>query len=349
MLAKMIKIALISVCIALLCLPFLIIWMAGGLQSVSSSAVEAKRTKAPEQVATSTSSLSLMTWNIAWAYGKGSEGHGSLKTAAEMQTNLDQIAATIKSADADLVLLQEVDFSSDRSFGTNQAKYLAEQAGYPFLMPAVSWKANYLPFPYWPPSEHWKSMSSGGAILSRYPLKKCEVELLPKPAAQNFAYSLFYLFRYLQKCELTWGEKTVVVYNTHLEAFDRINREKQMQIVGERIKQQADGLTIFGGDFNTVPAEADTRHNYPDEPETDHRQDKTLELLVKATGLHDTAQLSPPADQKALFTFPAHEPNRKLDYVFVDSNLGVSKLTAINSAPDASDHLPLITHLRLKR
>jgi endonuclease/exonuclease/phosphatase family metal-dependent hydrolase len=344
---RMLILALLGGGLLFVVLMLLLIWMAGGLQNVSSESTSPTLTKVSAKEITDTSTLSVMTWNVAWAYGKGSEGHGTLKTASEMKSNLDQVAATIKAADPDVVLLQEIDFQCDRSFRTNQAEYLAEQAEYPFFVSAVSWKANYVPFPYWPPSEHWKAMNSGGAILSRYPLKNCRVDLLPKPQAQSFIYRLFYLFRYLQKCELAFGDKVITLYNTHLEAFDVSNREGQSQIVADRIKEDGADLRIFGGDFNTVPADASLRHQYPDEPQTDHRADRTLKQITDQTGLRDTAKTLPPNSEPDLFTFPATAPNRKLDYILVDPKFRVSKLQTLTSAAEASDHLPLLVDLHL--
>ena len=42
--------------------------------------------------------------------------------------NLDRIVDTLKEANADLVLLKEVDFDSDRSYRIDQATYVAENA-----------------------------------------------------------------------------------------------------------------------------------------------------------------------------------------------------------------------------
>jgi len=341
----MLKIVLLALSILIVVISLLLLWMAKGIQSTTTSVVEVQETNASSEALTDTSTLSIMTWNIAWAYGFGSEGSGKLKSEEQMRANLDSIAQTISESNADVVLLQEVDFDSDRSYRVNQANYLAEKAGYRFVVPAVSWSANYLPFPYWPLSEHWKAMSSGGAIISRIPLKNCRVQLLPKPKSQSFVYRLFYLFRYLQACDLEFWGKTVSIYNTHLEAFDISNREEQMQLAVSAIKKGKSQLRIFGGDFNTVSNDAKLRHNYPDEPETDHRNDKTLQILQDGLDIQDTALMSVPPQHTGLFTFPAHVPNRKLDYIFVEPQMKVESLATVNSAEKASDHLPLLLRL----
>lgn len=348
----MIKLIVLAVGLLLVGLAALLLWMAKGIQSPRSSTIEAYQTKASTDPHTRTSTmatkLSIMSWNIAWAYGQGSEGHGKKKSEEQIRANLDRIAESIINSQADVVLLQEVDFNSHRSYRINQASYLAKKIGHPFVSEAVSWSANYLPFPYWPPSEHWKAMRSGGAILSRIPLENCRMQLLSKPKSQSFVYRLFYLFRYLQACDLQFEGKTVTIYNTHLEAFDLSNREQQMKAVVEIMKNDNAQHSIFGGDFNTVPAGAKKRHDYPDEPETDHRQDRTLQILSDAMELKNSGTLKPPSQEADLFTFPAHAPNRKLDHIFVDDSWAVRSLIAPNSAPEASDHLPLLMRLSVK-
>ena len=59
------------------------------------------------------SSVSILSWNIAVA----------------QRSNLDEVFAVLEEADADVVLLQEVDVETERSGGVNQAEWLAERLG----------------------------------------------------------------------------------------------------------------------------------------------------------------------------------------------------------------------------
>ena len=135
----------------------------------------------------------MCSWNIAWAYGQGSEGSGPPKSRQDLQKNLTEITDHIKHMNADVVLLQEIDFDSDRTYNFDQAEFIAKKAGYKYYIRGISWSANYLPFPYWPPSEHWGQMLSGGAILSKLPVQSADVTL-SKPSAQSFFYHNFIFF-----------------------------------------------------------------------------------------------------------------------------------------------------------
>jgi endonuclease/exonuclease/phosphatase family metal-dependent hydrolase len=199
-----------------------------------------------------------------------------------------------------------------------------------------------VPYPYWPPREHFGFMRSGGAVLSRWPIIASDVELLPKPRANAWWYNFFYLFRYLQRCEVDVDGTRVLVFNTHLEAFDRPNRVEQAEHVRRRLSREATRATIFGGDFNSAPPEARLRGNYPDEPQTSHESDRTVEVLRSIPRLRDAS------DDPELFTFPAHAPNRRLDYLLVGDTFSVEEIRVVREAGDVSDHLPIVARLAIR-
>lgn len=73
--------------------------------------------------------LSIASYNIA--HGRGlAESNLSGGTKAERLDRLDKIAALLRDVDADIVVLNEVDFDSSWSYSINQAEYLAQRAGY---------------------------------------------------------------------------------------------------------------------------------------------------------------------------------------------------------------------------
>lgn len=331
----------------------LIVWMAGGVQGPHTFEASTRTLPAvpgPGRGADGESTvLRIVVWNIAWAYGLGSEGSGGRKPTAHFERTLDRMGRTLAALKPDLVLLQEIDFGSDRSHGTDQAERLARQCGLRHIASAQTWSANYVPFPYWPPSDHFGKMSSGGAVLSRYPLGDHRVELLPKPTANPWWYNLFYLFRYLQQVKVDHPHAPIQIVNAHLEAFDGANRINQAY----RAREVVDGLEmphlVFGGDMNAVPPESPVRHGYPDEPEQDNRDDETIATLRGSRRVQDTLPVetftSTPSDW---FTFPANAPNRKLDYIFVSDAFEVVSTRVVHEADDASDHLPVFAEVRFK-
>ena len=81
-------------------------------------------------------------------------------TLKERETRLTQIADLLRDLDADIVVLNEVDFDSSWSSSTNQARYLAKQAGYPYWAEQRNLDFRIL---------IWK-WRFGNAVLSKYPI-----------------------------------------------------------------------------------------------------------------------------------------------------------------------------------
>lgn len=332
-------------------LSLLVVWMAGGMQSPRTFRSAPLRVLSPDaQTKTSTDTVNVLVWNVAWGYGWGSEGSGGAKPKPHFEKSIEKMGGIIKRLNADIVLLQEVDFRATRSGHQDQAKALAKHAGLPYVAKAESWTANWVPFPYWPPSNHFGQMSSGGAVLSRFPITDNEVELLPKPAEYPFWYRMFYLFRFFQRTEITIGQTKLSVFNAHLEAFNTTNRQAQAQYLSAKLSKKKEATMLFGGDMNSIPPESKTRKAFSDDSKGNFEQDRTVAILRSIEGMRDSL---PPeqfsANERAFYTFPAHQPNRKLDFLFHNEGLEVLEVKVPKTiAGDVSDHLPLLVKMRVK-
>lgn len=288
------------------------------------------------EVSETPSVIKVLTYNIGYLYGNGSEGPGYSHREIDYYKNaLKNISSEIKSWDADIVFLQEIDFESSRSANLNQAEFIAKKAGYPYVAQAVSWKANYIPFPYWPLKNNFGKMNSGGAILSRYPLSQHQYVLLAKPLSQPWWYNLFYLHRYFQKVTVAVGNRSFKVVNLHLEAFDTLDRESQVKFLVDYIKSEK--IDLVAGDFNMVPSSALKKSKFYNED--NYENDRSFDTM-KDSGL---AEVIPneiyEKDESHFFTFPSWAPDRRLDYIWFRPDLKMMKAEVLPSA--SSDHLPL--------
>ncbi len=280
--------------------------------------------------------IKLLTFNLGFVYGEGSEGPGyETKDKDYFIKRLDVLSEELKNWGADIVFLQEIDFSSSRSASINQAEYLAKRAGYPYVAEAVSWDANYIPFPYWPLNRNFGRMLSGGAILSRYPLTNHEVTLLDKPSSSPWWYNLFYLHRYFQKVSVAIGNKKFSVLNLHLEAFDKENRMNQIKELVQKIKTE--NIDFVAGDFNMLPTSAVKRSKFFNDD--DYENDQSFELMLESGLLEVVPEEIYVKDESLFFTFPAWAPDRRLDYIFYKTGLKMMKAEVLPQA--FSDHLPL--------
>lgn len=281
--------------------------------------------------------IKVLTFNIGFLYGEGSEGQGYSHRGVDFyKKGLEKISSEIKDWGADVVCLQEIDFDSSRSGHVNQAQFIAKRAGYPYVAEAVSWNAHYIPFPYWPIKNNFGAMKSGGAVLSKFPILRNEVTLLQKPLSQPWWYNLFYLHRYFQEVTVSAGEKNFNVVNLHLEAFDKVDRRSQILALVQKIRQgQVDLVT---GDFNMLPKSAAKRTRFV--KSTDEYENDPSYELMQGSGLSEVIPDEIYAlDEARYFTYPAWAPDRRLDYIWYKTGLKMMKAEVLPSA--SSDHLPL--------
>lgn len=280
--------------------------------------------------------IKILTFNIGFLYGKGSEGPGYEHREKDYYVKaLDKISQEILEWDVDIVCLQEVDFDSSRSHHINQAQYIARKSGFPFVAEAASWESHYIPFPYWPLKNNFGKMKSGGAILSKFPISDHEVTLLQKPMSQPWWYNLFYLHRYFQKVTVSVGDKKFKLINLHLEAFDKADRKSQVEKLVK--KSQLENIDLVSGDFNMLPASATKTNKFFNDDE--YENDNSYLVMMESALSEVIPDEIYAKDEGLFFTFPAWNPDRRLDYIWYRPGLKMMKAEVLPSA--SSDHLPL--------
>jgi endonuclease/exonuclease/phosphatase family metal-dependent hydrolase len=292
--------------------------------------------------------LRVMTWNIAYAHGMGSDGVDyQPRNKAEYEEQLQGMAKLIRDSHADIVLIQEIDFDASRSHRMNQLQILSALSGLKFSAEAVTWDAGFVPFPYWPLKNQFGRVRSGGAVLSRFPILENDITLHPKPDANPWYYNAFYLFRYSQSVSILAGERQFSVINNHLEAYDRENREQQAELISELINQTNSDVPVivFGGDMNSLPGQASVQHNFDDGYDDDYREDQTMNVLNSISGFREVVHDSLYTIRESDFhTFPSSDATRRLDYIFVSDSLRVIDFNIIN-IEGLSDHFPVTATL----
>ena len=88
---------------------------------------------------------------------------------------------------------------------------------------------------------------------------------------------------------------------------------------------------------------------FADEPDTDMSDDDTITRLRSISGI---AEVVPESVYEALeapwFTFPAHDPNRRLDYIFHGPGLTLATARVVSMEKPPSDHLPVVATFRVE-
>ena len=246
---------------ALLILVLVIVLAAGGLLGFLTvteyrpEAVEAlsffDMPEQPLPALTEGQSLSILSWNIGYA-GLGAEsdffmdgGEGVSADEETVRHYLADIAAQITIGDYDMVLLQEVDTDSKRTYRIDESAPLS--IGQSVF--AYNYSCPFVPIP-WPPMG---KVHSGLMTSSEYRIDSAERVALPCP----FSWPLrtANLKRCLLVSRLPVGEsgKELVLVNLHLEAYDdgegKIAQTKQLADLVQ--EEYAKGnYVIAGGDFN---------------------------------------------------------------------------------------------------
>jgi len=202
-------------------------------------------------------SLDVMTWNIGYG-GLGAasdffmDGGKSVRAADEFTVSqyMGGIRSTIYNGEdtPDLILLQEVDLDSSRSFGMDERAYLAGDDG----VEALNFAVEFVPYPL-PPIG--KVHSGIFTTTQGYDIARAERIALPCP----FTWPVRTVN--LKRCLLaSWlpiegTDRQLCLVNLHLEAYDdgegKIAQTRQLRDFIER-EYQKGNYVIAGGDFNQV-------------------------------------------------------------------------------------------------
>lgn len=160
-------------------------------------------------------------------------GSYNIKSLNYEKESLEDFNNDIKGLDLDIICLQEVDKNAYRSGNYDMLKKMAEANGYSYY---------HFYSTMWILDGYY-----GLGILSKYPIIEVSSKLLPN--------SLFKEPRILTKTKISFGDKEVAVYNTHLTYENNDYRISQMNFVKEQI--DFTNYTILAGDFNSFGMNGD--------------------------------------------------------------------------------------------
>ncbi|MBF0237541.1 MAG: endonuclease/exonuclease/phosphatase family protein [SAR324 cluster bacterium] len=298
--------------------------------------------KSPEP-ATPAETLKVMTYNI----------HQGFNNAGKVDPTL--FLRAIQTENPDLLGLQESDTNRVISSNYDLVRWLANKLGmYSYFGPKT------------------KDNIYGVALLSKYPLEKTNTIFLESVADQ----------RVVIEAHVQYQGTSVHVMVAHLglSVEDRFN---QTRYLWENVLKKLSEPTILMGDFNTVDWEdfADEQaplhhqgsfwyshhHKEYEDRLAESRKKHIMERAAEA-GFHgmssfreymtDTWRLMNPGNFSAFTWFDTNEklgvpyerlsPSVRIDYVYASDHFKVIESHILNdrNTLQASDHLPLISHLK---
>ena len=234
--------------------------------------------------------IELMVWNIA--HGRGDSNSNWEEGGTPKAYRVMEIAAFIRKMNADVVVLNEVDFSATWSGGFDQAAAIAEAAGFPFYARQVNLDFGFVVGRF----------QFGNVILSRFPITQASV--IDLPAFREWEDWLVGCKRGLM-VQLDLGNKERInLAALHLESRSEVCRVKSAAALISRF-ENIQGPLIVAGDLNTTPGTAPFSKETP-------KGVNAFDLLVESTGLQPAPLQILNKDQ---LTFPAANPVQAIDWV----------------------------------
>ena len=227
--------------------------------------------------------------------------------------DLQQIVDVIRAEDPDIVGLQEVDRFWARSGGVDQPAALAAELGM-----HVCYGAN---LSHQPDNHATVPHEYGTAILSRFPILECRNSFLPRGNPGTEQRGLLAALINVRGVPLRF-------YNTHLHtrfADRRVQIEEVVRLIGT-----PEDPVVLLGDLNARPEESTMAPLYA----------RLVDAWLAGGdgGPGHTLPAAPDAD-----------PDRRIDYIFVSQDVGVSLVQVPISTLTrlASDHYPVTGWLTL--
>ncbi len=279
----------------------------------------------------SDSLFSIVSYNIGFL--SGMTNNQALEVKPELyDTNLTKCISVLRSIDPDIFCVQEIDYNSARSQHINQQETI-QKIGFPYTAQAVNWDENYLPFPGNPLSigTHYGKVYSGQSIFSKHPIEETDRKVLSRSQDLSWHRDIFYLDRLAQFATINVGDQRLTVANIHLDAYDKVARDKQIGEILKLVDSKIDTEPlIILGDFNSDAS-------YPDASINRISSDKRLEM----------AHTGGPKDS---FTYPSDSPAVRIDYIFYNPDfIDIQDARVLHEFGQVSDHLPVFASFRFNK
>jgi endonuclease/exonuclease/phosphatase family metal-dependent hydrolase len=308
--------------------------------------------------------FSLLSWNIGYASLDESQdffmdGGKNVRPASNenVRRNLAGIGEFISEAACEVVLLQEVDIASRRSYYVDQAAYLAEHfsegeapaGGACSSVFAHNFRCLVVPIPF---PESIGRVSSGLLTLNRFETAEALRLRLPNPFSWPVRIANLKRCLLVSRIPLANSGAELVLVNLHLEAYDSSGgREAQTQMMLDFLyKEYAKGnYCIAGGDFNqSFPGIDPERFAVKNR---DYFIPGTLSPSLLAEGWHYAADIQTPSSRLLNEPYSANSDNTQLyviDGFLLSPNVEVLSAETFDLGFKHSDHNPVKIRAVLK-
>lgn len=332
---------LIVVAICLFCYVWFTEWKPQSQEIIYNSEVQ-ERFSLPD-------TMTIVSWNIGYA-GLGDDmdffydGGKTARTSKERtQQNLKAIVEFLKSqANADFILLQEVDLNSKRSYNVNQLNAIKDAlVGYEAFF-AYNYNSTYVPIPF---SDPMGRVEAGLVTLSKHNVAKAIRYSFPSGFA--FPMRLFNLKRGMLTIELVQSNgDTVWVNNIHNTAYDSGGmRDQEIKFLNDFLNLKQ--YTVTAGDWNSNPpgytasrAELEDKYFSPIAVKT---TDFDSSMVFAAETTVKTARYGYEPYVKG------HTTETNIDFALLGNGYSIVDVEVVDLGYKNSDHNPVIYRITTKK
>ena len=260
--------------------------------------------------------FSILIFNIA--HGRGIENSNFREGGQAKQDRIREIAEFVKQQNADIVVLNEVDFCCTWSGHQNQAEQIAKIAGYRYRG-----EQRNLDFGF-----AYGCWQFGNAVLSKFPIvNTTEIDYPAKSTVEAWfagkkSGAIF---------SIQFGSNDLGILPVHLEHRSEDVRNDSAKVILKHL-QTLDCPTVLAGDFNSTPVGSDGAASTPD-------GQNTMDTLAKS------GKFSFPAVSNNGYepTFPSTNPTKAIDWILAPEACGLLEYRVIECK--LSDHLPVFARI----
>lgn len=176
-------------------------------------------------------------------------GHESRAESEEsVRTVMGHITDLLADYDADIMVIEEVDFDSDRSHHVDEREILTDALGGYSHTFVQNYDSPYLFYPFYEP--HGAS-KSGILTFSKFPITSSLRRSLP---VETSLMKLVDLDRCYSVSRVPAGDKELVIFSTHLSAYTSDgtlpNEQLRLLVADMQSEYEKGNYVICGGDFN---------------------------------------------------------------------------------------------------
>ena len=179
------------------------------------------------------------------AYGLGpSASHGPVPEMRTIYDRLDHVIEALAASGADIALVHEADFASQRTYDIDQLGYIAAALGWGYAARTITWECRYVP---WPVRHPIRRVRGGIGVISRYPLVQNTRRRLPHVWRVPTVLAHLGPRHTVQMVDVQCGTHTVRLLHVHMGSSQRDGAKRQARALAHFVRDVTTPTSVLLG------------------------------------------------------------------------------------------------------